>query len=67
MLFTRRTCNQDILSRADKVFLAQTISLYDSNLYKTRHSVKSNQSARLSKLLIDDPPQRSGVSRPYSL
>ena len=67
MLLTARTRDQDILSRADKVYFTQKISLNDRNLEKTRHSVKSNQSARLSKILIHDARHRAGLSRPYSL
>lgn len=67
MLFTARIRDQDILSRADKVCHAQRISLYDYHLDKIRHSVKSNQSARLSKILIHDVRHRAGLSRPYSL
>ncbi len=67
MLFSPRICDEDILSRADKVYFTQKISLNDRNLEKTRHSVKSNQSARLSKILIHDARHRAGLSRPYSL
>ena len=67
MLSRPRICDEDILSRADKVCFAQKISLYDRTLDKTRHSVKSNQSARLSKILIHDARHRAGLSHPYSL
>jgi hypothetical protein len=49
------------------MFRSQVISLYDRNLGDARHSVTSNESARLSKPIIDYLTRRDEAPRPYSL
>ncbi len=67
MSSTPRRFHQDILSRADKVFRAQGISWYDCNLDETRRSVKSNESAYPSKVLIEVSTCCDGLRCSYVL